>query len=33
VPAKDSYLEILELIAPSGRVISGDDFIRGYKKP
>jgi methionyl-tRNA formyltransferase len=26
------YLEILELIAPSGRTMSGGDFIRGYKK-
>jgi methionyl-tRNA formyltransferase len=26
------YLEILELIAPSGRTMSGADFIRGYKK-
>lgn len=32
LPAKDSYLEILELIAPSGRTMSGDDFIRGYKR-
>ncbi|HEU5187053.1 MAG TPA: methionyl-tRNA formyltransferase [Candidatus Saccharimonadales bacterium] len=27
-----SYLTILELIAPSGRRISGEDFVRGYKK-
>jgi methionyl-tRNA formyltransferase len=26
------YLEILELIGPSGRTMSGADFIRGYKK-
>lgn len=26
------YLEILELLAPSGRTMSGADFIRGYKK-
>jgi methionyl-tRNA formyltransferase len=26
------YLEILELIGPSGRSMSGADFIRGYKK-
>ena len=26
------WLEILELIAPSGRKMSGQDFIRGYKK-
>jgi methionyl-tRNA formyltransferase len=32
MPAKDSYLEILELIAPSGRTMSGADFIRGYKR-
>lgn len=27
-----SYLEILELTAPSGRRMSGSDFMRGYKK-
>lgn len=26
------YLEILELIAPSGRRVSGADFLRGYQK-
>ena len=26
------YLEILELTGPSGRTMSGSDFIRGYKK-
>jgi len=26
------HLEIEELIAPSGRSMSGADFIRGYKK-
>jgi methionyl-tRNA formyltransferase len=26
------FIEILELIAPSGRNMSGSDFIRGYKK-
>jgi methionyl-tRNA formyltransferase len=29
---KDSWLEIQELTAPSGRTISGEEFIRGYKK-
>jgi methionyl-tRNA formyltransferase len=28
----ETFLEILELTAPSGRTISGADFIRGYKK-
>jgi methionyl-tRNA formyltransferase len=28
----NTYLEILELIAPSGRTMSGADFLRGYKK-
>ncbi len=27
-----SYLEILELTAPSGRTMSGEAFLRGYKK-
>jgi methionyl-tRNA formyltransferase len=26
------YLEILELIGPSGRKMSGADFLRGYSK-
>ena len=30
--ANNSYLEILELTAPSGRTVSGADFLRGYKK-
>lgn len=30
--AKPGYLEIQELVAPSGRTISGADFIRGYKR-
>lgn len=29
---KNTYLEIQELIAPSGRTMSGADFLRGYKK-
>ena len=29
---KQGYIEILELIAPSGRLVSGSDFIRGYKR-
>ncbi len=29
---KPGYLEILELIGPSGRSMSGADFLRGYKK-
>lgn len=32
VECQPGYLEILELTAPSGRTMSGDDFIRGYKK-
>lgn len=32
LPCKDSFLEIEMLVAPSGRTISGADFIRGYKK-
>ena len=31
MPAGKSYLEILELIGPSGRTMSGADFIRGYQ--
>ena len=30
--ASPGYLEILQLIAPSGRTMSGADFIRGYGK-
>jgi methionyl-tRNA formyltransferase len=30
--AKPGFVEIQELIAPSGRTMSGADFIRGYKK-
>lgn len=30
--ADGTYLEIVELVAPSGRKMSGADFIRGYKK-
>lgn len=29
---QNSYLEILQLTAPSGRTMSGADFLRGYKK-
>lgn len=32
VECSPGYLEILELIGPSGRTMSGGDFIRGYKK-
>lgn len=32
VKAQPGYLEILELIAPSGRTMTGADFIRGYRK-
>jgi methionyl-tRNA formyltransferase len=32
VEAKPGFLEIQELIVPSGRSMSGADFIRGYKK-
>ena len=32
VPCSQGYLEILQLTAPSGRTVSGADFIRGYKK-
>jgi len=31
VECKPGWLEITELIAPSGRVISGVDFLRGYR--
>jgi methionyl-tRNA formyltransferase len=30
LPCKDSFLEILELTAPSGKTMSGAEFIRGY---
>ncbi len=30
--ANNSYLEIIQLTAPSGRTMSGADFLRGYKK-
>jgi methionyl-tRNA formyltransferase len=32
VKANPGYLEIVELVAPSGRTMSGAEFIRGYKK-
>ena len=32
VKCQPGYFEILELIGPSGRTMSGADFIRGYKK-
>jgi methionyl-tRNA formyltransferase len=32
VEAKPGWLEIQELIGPSGRNMSGADFLRGYKK-
>lgn len=32
MPAKDSWLEILELVAPSGKTISGVEFLRGYHR-
>jgi methionyl-tRNA formyltransferase len=32
VKAKPGFLEIQELIGPSGRTMSGADYIRGYKK-
>ncbi len=32
IKCQPGYLEILELIAPSGRTISGADFLRGYQK-
>jgi methionyl-tRNA formyltransferase len=31
IPCQEGYLEILELTAPSGRTVTGADFIRGYK--
>lgn len=32
VKCQPGYLEILELVAPSGRTMTGADFIRGYKR-
>jgi methionyl-tRNA formyltransferase len=32
IKCQPGYLEILELTAPSGRSMSGSEFIRGYKK-
>jgi methionyl-tRNA formyltransferase len=32
IECQPGYLEILELTAPSGRTMSGADFVRGYKK-
>jgi methionyl-tRNA formyltransferase len=32
VECQPGWLEVLELIGPSGRTMSGEDFIRGYKK-
>lgn len=32
VACQPGYIEILELIAPSGRKMSGDAFLRGYRK-
>lgn len=32
IPCSTGHLEVLELIAPSGRKVSGADFIRGYAK-
>lgn len=32
VRCQPGYIEILELVAPSGRTMTGADFIRGYKK-
>lgn len=33
MPAGTGWLEVEELIAPSGRTMSGADFLRGYAKP
>lgn len=30
MPCSEGYLEILELVAPSGKTISGEEFLRGY---
>lgn len=32
VPCLEGYLEILRLTAPSGKIITGAEFLRGYKK-
>jgi methionyl-tRNA formyltransferase len=32
IKCQPGYLEIVELIAPSGRTVSGAEFIRGYQK-
>jgi len=32
VRANPGWLQIVELIAPSGRTVSGADFVRGYRK-
>jgi methionyl-tRNA formyltransferase len=32
VKCQSGYLEVLELTAPSGRTVSGADFMRGYQK-
>jgi methionyl-tRNA formyltransferase len=32
MPCSDGFIEILELIAPSGRTMSGEAFLRGYKR-
>lgn len=32
VQCQPGYLEIVELVAPSGRTMNGKDFLRGYKK-
>jgi len=31
LPVKNGFIEITELVAPSGRTMSGADFLRGYK--
>lgn len=33
VECSPGYLEVLELVAPSGRLMSGADYLRGYHKP
>ncbi len=32
IKCEPGFLEVLELIAPSGRIIAGSEFIKGYKK-
>jgi methionyl-tRNA formyltransferase len=32
IACKQGYLEIEELVAPSGRTVTGAEFLRGYKK-